>query len=124
MSSLSASNVEFFLERMESHSKVEACNQLNDDAEYIFEVIRKGGLPRVLVYLSDAYKYTAWEYLSHPKRIRSGDFIVVGGFAALDPSVVELARNDRIGLGGIGKLMGALNAERVWEYRSLEERTR
>lgn len=123
MSTLSAGNVTFFLERMESHNKVEACNRINDDTEYLFEIIRKGELPSIVVHLSDAYRYGTWEYLSHPKRIRRGDFIVVGGFAALDASVVELARKDKIGLGGIGKLMGALNVRRVWEYRSPDERT-
>jgi hypothetical protein len=118
-----ASGVTFFLERMESHNKVETCNRLNDEMEYLFEVTRKDGLPTLTVHLSDAYRYGSWEYLSHPRLIGKGDFILVAGFASVDGAVVEMARKDGIGVGKIGKLMGALNLERVWEYRSPEERS-
>lgn len=120
---LAYSTVRFFIERMESHSCVEQCRQLNDQSEYLFEIERKGGHPPVTVHLSDAYSYGYWEYLSHPPRIRRGDFILIARpEARFDESLVKQARKDGIGIGSIRKLMGALNREKIWQYELPEDR--
>jgi hypothetical protein len=126
MANVSFSTVRFFLERMESHNCVERCTRLRtEDDEYIFEIERKGGLARVNVHLSDAYDYGQWEYLSHPREIGRGDFILIAGFSSrFDESLVELARKDGIGIGVLAKFMGALNLPEVWKYKSPEEKTR
>jgi hypothetical protein len=120
---LHISAVKFFLERMDGHDRVEQCRQVKAEGEYVFEIERKDNLPRVTVHLSDAYDYGHWEYASRPKLIGRGDFILIAGFnTRFDSSLVEIAREDGIGIGGIAKLMGALNWEKVWLYRSPEER--
>ena len=40
------------------------------------------------------------------------------------PEVVEVAKEERIGIGHIGKFMGALNSKNIWEYMSPDERRR
>jgi hypothetical protein len=77
------------------------------------------------VHLSDAYDYGQWEYLSHPREIGRGDFILIAGFnSRFDESLVELARKDGIGIGVLAKFMGALNLPELWKYKSPEEKTR
>ena len=121
---VSTSQVKFFLERMEGHSCVVTCNEVAcEDGGYIFQIERTRGLPAVKVYISDAYDYGYWEYLSRPAAIGRGDFIFLTGFtSASDEETVDLAKKDGIGLGPLRKLMGALSYERVWEYKLPEER--
>jgi hypothetical protein len=120
---LSISEIKFFQERMEDHNRVEDCTPLQVEGECVFKIERKDGLPTVRVHLSDAYDYGHWEYTSRPNLIGRGDFILIAGFKGrFDESLVGIARKDGIGIGGIGKLMGALNWEKVWLYRSPEER--
>ena len=117
------SAIKFFLDRMNGHDLVEQCNRVKAEGEYIFQIERKNSLSTVTVHLSDAYDYGHWEYTSRPTLIGRGDFILIAGYNnRFDNSLVEIARNDGIGIGGISKLMGALNAEKVWLYRSPEER--
>jgi hypothetical protein len=110
---------------MDEHDRVEQCRQITVEGEYVFEIERKSPLPTVRVHLSDAYDYGHWEYTSRPKLIGRGDFILIAGFnTRFDESLVEIARKDGIGIGGIGKLMGALSWEKVWLYQSPEERSK
>jgi hypothetical protein len=72
---------------------------------------------------SDAYHYDVADFLSRPKQIRRGDFIVIARPEAdFDPSLVAIARKEFIGIGKFGKFKGALNFTNVWEYLSSEER--
>jgi hypothetical protein len=120
---LHPSIIRFFVERMEGHSVVEQCIQQNAGAEIIFEIQRKNDLPSLLVHLSDAYDYGLGEYLAHPRSLGHGDFILIADpNADWDESLVERARKDKIGIGKIGKLMGALNLRNVWAYETPEER--
>jgi hypothetical protein len=115
--------VRFFIERMESHSCVESCRQLNIEDEFIFELERTAGRPAVKIYLSDAYDYGLGEYLSRPRGLGRGDFILIARPEAhFDESVVERARIDGIGVGRLKKLMGALNWSQIWKYSSPEEK--
>jgi hypothetical protein len=120
---LHPSIIRFFVERMEGHSAVEQCTEQNDGDEIIFEIRRKNDLPPLLVYLSDAYDYGFGEYLARPRSLKKGDFILVADpNANWDASLAESAREDKIGIGKIGKLMGALNLNKVWTYETPEER--
>jgi hypothetical protein len=42
--------------------------------------------------------------------------------ADFDTDVVEVAKKARIGIGHIGKFMGALNYTNIWEYMTPDER--
>ncbi|MFZ0882371.1 MAG: hypothetical protein WAN14_03160, partial [Candidatus Acidiferrales bacterium] len=104
-------------EKMEAHNRVERCVRQNADGECIFEIQRKGDLPTLMVYLSDAYDYGLGEYLSRPRSLGRGDFILIADpNANFDESVVPRAREDEIGIGNIKKFMGALNFRNVWMY--------
>jgi hypothetical protein len=110
---------------MIEHTCVERWEPLDNAVEYLYLIERKRGLPDVRVHLSDAYEYSRGEYLARPEEVAGGNvFVVLGDPHASGPSaaLVAEARKDRVGIGHIGKFMGALNSRNVWEYEAPEER--
>jgi hypothetical protein len=108
---------------MDCHDRVLRFAEISDDENYVFRVIRTPGLPDVKVHLSDAYNYGEMDYLQRPAILNRGDFVLIakpeGNYFSED---VERARRDGIGLGKIGKFMGALNCKQVWLYKTPEEK--
>ena len=76
----------------------------------------------ITVWLSDAYLFTDADFHNRPGLLREGDYIIVGkpeGGIAVD---YELIRQYKIGVGKIGKYMGALNFSEPWRFLTSEER--
>jgi hypothetical protein len=96
---------------------------LDNYDEYLYRIIRTQG-PEVRVHLSDAYDYSRAEYLARPAEVLRDSFIVLGLPHAHDatPTLIAEARSDGVGIGKIGKFMGALNSRDVSAYETLEER--
>jgi hypothetical protein len=110
---------------MTEHSCVEGWEPLDNDAEYLYLITRTRGLPDVRVHLSDAYEYTRAEYLARPAEVTApNSFVVLGLPEAYEPSeaLIGEARTEGLGIGKIGKFMGALNSRDVSEYETPEER--
>jgi hypothetical protein len=125
MASLHNQIVEFFQSRMATHTSVARCTRLNVADEYLYSIERKDGLEPINVLLSDAYWYGHAAYVGRPKQIRRGDFIIIARPEAdFDEALIEPARKDGIGIGKIGKFMGALNKRNVCDYISPEEKKR
>ncbi|MGB8898891.1 MAG: hypothetical protein WCC90_06440 [Methylocella sp.] len=115
--------VNFFETRMANHNRVQRYTRISVADEYIYKIDRSAGLKSVNVFLSDAYRYGYADYLARPKHIRRGDFIlIVRPEAGFDEAITERARKDGIGIGKIGKFMGALNTPAMCNYISPEER--
>ena len=115
----------FFDARMKEHNLVSNWVPITDQHEYLFRVRRKlsGSESDVIVHLTDAYRYGLAEFFARPKQLRAGSYVVIGmPHADADPEVVEEAMKRRIGIGHIGKFMGALNYKNIWEYMTPEER--
>ena len=109
---------------MNEHSRVASWEPLDNQDEYLYRIIRTQGLPEVIVHLTDAYRSHA-EYLARPAQVmQPNSFIVLGLPHAYDasPALVAEAKSDRVGIGKIGKFMGALNSRDVSAYESPEER--
>ena len=120
-------HLKFFTARMNQHSRVMRCELIANQNEYLFRVRRTLGesMNDVIIHLTDAYRYGFAEYFTRPRQIKAGSYVVIGiphADAAVD--VIEAAREDHIGVGHIGKVMGALNLKNVWEYMTPEERRR
>ena len=106
----------FFKERMDRHRRVASLVDISDEDNFIVRVDRQG-LPSLNVHLSDAYCYTEAEFLSRPASIQQGDFILVAKpEGSVTDEALQHAKAERIGIGQIGKLMGALNYPEVWNY--------
>jgi hypothetical protein len=108
---------------MASHSRVNHCTRIAVADEYIYKIERTDGLKPVRVFLSDAYRYGYADYLGRPAQIKRGDFILIAKpEAAFDVDLSERIRQDGIGIGKIGRLMGSLNVANICDYVSPEER--
>lgn len=112
----------FFCERMSEHSKVVGFQQIPPPYDLLFRIDRVGDLPPVVVYLIDAYLYGEMDYISRPSCLGRGDFILIATPEGdYDFTVLKRARADGIGIGRIGKLMGALHKREVWLYQDPNE---
>ena len=122
--SLRPEHLAFFRSRMSEHDLVEAYEPLDNEDEYIYLVKRRRGLPAVRVHLSDAYEYTRAEFLARPDEVtQRNSFVILGLPHALDPvHLIAEARAQGVGIGKIGKFMGALNSRDVWTYETPEEK--
>lgn len=120
---LHPSILRFFTERMQEHSEVLSLTNIPAEEDWLFRIERNRGRPPVIVHMSDAYFYGDMEYMARPSCLGGGDFILIARPEAhYSEDLVGTARKDKIGLGKIGKLMGALRHEKLWLYKDREEK--
>ena len=115
----------FFTVRMDEHDLVSKWEPIANQHEYLFRITRtlSGCSSDVIVHLSDAYRYGLAEFFARPGRLRAGSYVVIGmPHARAEPEVIDEAKRHRIGIGHIGKFMGALNHRNIWEYVAPDER--
>ena len=109
-------HISFFTSRMEEHSRVIKWEPIPNQHEFLFKIRRtlSGTQSDVIVHLTDAYRYGLAEWFVRPDQLRAGSFVVMGmPHADFDSDVVEEAKKDHIGVGHIGKFMGALNQRKM-----------
>ena len=120
-------HIGFFTARMDEHNRVSLWEPITNQHEYLFRIRRTlpGSQSDVIVHLTDTYRYGLAEFYARPNQLKSGSFVVIGmPHADADSEVIEIARVHHIGIGHIGKFMGALNSMNIWEYMTREERER
>ena len=118
-------HISFFTKRMDEHDLVCNCVLIANEHEYLFKIKRSlpGSESEVIVHLTDAYRYGLAEFYARPKQLCAGSYVVIGmPHADAYSEVIETAKKERIGIGHIGKFMGALNYNNLWEYVTPEER--
>ena len=118
-------HITFFTSRMDEHDRVSDWVLIPDEHEYLFRITQRqtGSERDVIVHLTDAYSYSLAEFYARPKKLKAGSFVVIGmPHANAGTCVIEKAKEHRIGIGHIGKFMGALNSRNIWEYMNMEER--
>ena len=113
--------IKFFEARMDEHSIVESWRRIANKDEYIYEIKRSRYGDIINIWLCDAYLLTELEYLSRPREIKSGDYILIARPEA-GGSGSDL--KNKIGIGKIGELMGALNVKKIWTYEPPTEEER
>ncbi len=114
---LSYSVKKFVTNALTSHKKVTRVYQFPHEEEIIIGVDRTEGLSSVIIHMSDAYRYSLHNYDMRPEELKENSFILIARpEAGFDDEVISVAREDSIGVGQIGKLLGALNREYVWTY--------
>ena len=120
-------HIAFFTARMNEHNLVSSWVVIDNPHEYLFRIRRilHGSESDVIVHLTDAYRYGSAEFIARPEQLKAGSYVVIGmPHADADPELIEKAKEHRIGIGDIGKFMGALNYEKIWEYMTPDERER
>ncbi len=106
--------IEYFQSRMTGHSKVDTFDDVSTEEFYIYRIHRRGGLSPVVVWLSDAYRFTQAEYLARPKQPKINYILIARPEAAENEPMSE--NWDGIGIGNIAGFMGALNKPQVCKY--------
>lgn len=110
---------------MNDHSCVASWEPLDNEDDYLYRITRTQGMPDVHVHLTDAYQYSRAEYLARPAEVMRRNSFIILGLPHAYPAGLNLtdeARRDGVGIGKIGKFMGALNSRDVSTYEALEER--
>ena len=117
--SLRPEHITFFTTRMNEHNLVVSWEPIADKHEYLFKVQRtlQGSVNEVIVHLTDAYRYGLADFFARPGQLKAGSYVVIGmPHADAGQSVIDKAKEHRIGVGRIGNFMGALNYQNIWEY--------
>ena len=104
-----------FIERgLASHQAVKDYESIDTDEFYAYRVKRNFGMSDVIVVLSDDYYLSHMALLTKPKLLENGGFYLIARpEAGGHESNIE---NEKLGVGKIGKLLGALNIEEFWTY--------
>ena len=107
-------HINFFTARMDDHNLVSNWVPIVNEHEYLFRIRRtlSGSESDVIVHLTDAYRYGLAEFFARPKQ--AGSYVA----ADADSEVIEKAKKHRIGIGHIGKFMGALNSTKIEPVRT------
>ena len=120
-------HISFFTARMDDHDRVINWEPIENQDEYLFRIRRTLNRSEndITVHLTDAYRYGLAEFYARPGELGVGSYVVVGmPHADADSEVIEIAKGKSIGIGSIGKFMGALNHKNIWEYMTPDERQR
>ena|SRR5690606_609520 len=104
-----------FIERaLASHQAVNEIENIDTDDFYAYRLHRNFGMSDVIVVLSDAYYFGATTLASKPELLKDGGFFLI---ARPEASNFEVNREkEKLSVGKIGKLLGALNSEEFWTY--------
>lgn len=114
--------LKFFFARMGEHDAVSNLSLLNHEDEFLYRIRRDRFGDEITVWLSDAYLFTEANLHNAPQEIADNDYIIIakpeGGYN-LD---YDLIRREKIGVGNIGKFMGAINLPEPWRFLDGYER--
>jgi hypothetical protein len=105
----------YFLERMHEHSGVLSLEDVSTDDAYLYR-IRRTKYGEVLVWLSDAYKFTDMDFINRPDQLTRGDYIIIAKPEGGGGAARHLIEDAEIGVGKLADFMGALNKREIWNY--------
>ncbi|MDY0987071.1 hypothetical protein SOM12_06565 [Flavobacterium sp. CFBP9031] len=114
---LHRSILDFFHDTVGSHHNVKSMEDISTSNSYIFKINRQRGMTPVIVYLSDAYYHSDIDYHKRPAELNDGGFILIAKpeshFSKEDQMNYP---EEKIIIGKIGILLGALKMEDFWNY--------
>jgi len=104
-----------FIEKaLNSHFAVERIEEILLDDFYAYRVFRRRGMSNVIVVLSDDYYFSSASIHNKDNVLKDGGFILIARPEANGNE--ESEPQEKLGIGKIGKLLGALNHEEFWNY--------
>lgn len=114
---LHPSILSFFKERLDRHQAVESYDDISNGDSYIYNVKRTSGRSNIIILLSDCYHYSEFDYLSKPSELDEGGFILIAKPEASFSDETQINElEDKVIIGKIGILLGALNKDEYWKY--------
>lgn len=107
----------FVISRMEFHQDVISVEDISNSEHYMFRLTRRNGLRDVVVLVSDCYHFSEFDYLSKPAELNDGGFILIAKPESSFPNDLQHhVKEDKIIIGKIGILLGALRIDEFWTY--------
>ena len=104
-----------FIERaLMNHSAVKSIQSLDSNDFFAYKIQRNFGMSDLIVVLSDAYNFNHYSYANKSDLLSQGGFVLVARPEARCFERNEI--NDKITVGKIGRLLGALNTNEFWTY--------
>lgn len=119
---LHRSIIDFFESRMKEHDCVEDFFKIPDEDDLVYQINRSRRRRSLNVWLCDAYHFTEADFYNRPRLICQNDYILVAKPEASFQIDYDIIRRERIGIGQIGKFMGALNFDDPWRFLDAQER--
>ncbi|QNF31666.1 hypothetical protein HUW51_02590 [Adhaeribacter swui] len=106
----------FIMKAISNHNKVKNVEVVNDPDFYILKVIRKQNFRDLYVILSDDYFFGDYSAIVMHSTLKNGGFILIAR-----PETDDYDSNEpenKIGIGKIKKLLGALHLDEYWTFHS------
>lgn len=104
-----------FIEKaLSSHHAVTRFERIDNDEYYIYKVYRRNSMSDVIVVLSDDYYFSSASLQNKPEILKNGGFFLIARPEARGEE--ENQPLEKLGMGKIGKLLGALNRKDFWNY--------
>lgn len=104
----------FIENALNNHAAVDKIEPIQLDEFYAYKIYRRRGMSSVIVVLSDDYYFSSSSMHNKDNILKDGGFILVARPEATGGE--ESEPYERLGIGKIGKLLGALNFEEFWSY--------
>lgn len=109
--------VPFFEKSLSNHNKVIRYTKDNSHDYYLYSIERANNLSTLIVLLADEYEYTLNDYYQRPQAAKENVFIcVIRPEADFSYAIIDIAKEDKVGIGKLSTLIGALNYDKHWLY--------
>lgn len=109
----------FWERALNNHQNVDSWELINEDDYYFYKIKRVGSLSDITLLVSDEYRYIVDDYVNESDELGPGSMIyLIKPQSGYDISVVQLAKNDKITIGKLVEILGALNFQEHWNYES------
>ena len=105
-----------FIERaLTNHNAVKEIKDISTDKYFAYRIKRNFGLSDIIVVLSDAYYFGESVMADRMEIFKNGGFYLIARPEArgYETNIIK----EKIGIGQIGKLLGAINQEEFWTYK-------
>ena len=106
--------LKFVKAAFENHQAVKSFEIVPDEDFYIFYLKRRFHHDDLYVVLSDDYSFGDYDMITRHSVLKKGGFILIARPEAENFS--DNNASNKIGIGKIGKLLGALNKNDFWNY--------
>jgi len=107
----------FVIRKMEFHQDVAKVEDISNKEHYMFRLTRRNGLRDVIMLVSDCYHFSEFNYLSKPVELNDGGFILIAKPESSFPNGLQQhVKEDKVIIGKIGILLGALRIDKYWTY--------
>lgn len=109
---------------LNSHSNVSSWDKLDDSNDYIYRIKRVRGKD-ILVLVSDCYEYSLSDFFTRNDLIGQGAMIYMAKpESKYDLEVANVAKQERVTIGMLGEILGALNLDVHWNWESKDRKER